>query len=90
MSVEKTFLSASPEEIHAFLIKHYSGTPESEMLSHLQAEGKNVIELPANFEPLNHFEYGTEDTNGWNEKLSQYDYIILYHGTTTHYQDSIP
>jgi len=87
MTIRETYLNMSEQQITEFLANFYSGTPEGDLISRLIASAKTLIELPIDFEPLHHF--GRRDSEGWEDKLSKFDYITLYHGTSTQFQEEI-
>jgi hypothetical protein len=87
MSIQEAYLNATEQDITEFLSELYRGTSEGNLIDRLRTSGKSVTELPVDFEPLHLF--GKEDTEGWEHKLSRFDSIILYHGTSTKFQEEI-
>lgn len=87
MTIQKEYLTTDEQDITAFLAEFYKETSEGDLINKLRTSGKSVIELPVDFEPMSLF--SKKDFEGWEDKLSKSDYIILYHGTSTKYQDDI-
>ena len=87
MTIREEFLNVHRQRITEFLADFYRGTSEGNLIDRLRTSGESVIELPVDFEPLHLF--GKEDVEGWEEKISGFDHVVLYHGTSTKFQDEI-
>jgi len=87
MNCKDAYLEADPERITEFLADFYRNSPEGDYINRLMMLGKSVVELPADFEPM-HLS-GKADVEGWEKKLTGFDHVILYHGSSTVYQDDI-
>lgn len=87
------FLQASNREISEFVSEYYGGSPERDLITELTEKGKTVIELPSDYEPLLFLSsvrnYTKTDHQKWEKRLENFDFIVLYHGTSTVYQDEI-